>query len=291
MPDASPSLLAGLETIARNYRGFLVDLWGVLHDGRRPYLDAVKVLDRVRQEGAAVCLLSNSPRRISNVAELLEGLGIGSERYDHLVTSGEVTLEALSDPSDSWHSALGKRYLHLGPNHGFGLLDSIDRELVEDPGAADFVLATGTAGGQTLADFAERLAGCAARSLPMICANPDLVVKVAGRTMICAGTLALRYEALGGSVRYHGKPAKAVYRRCFSELELDPGTVLAIGDSLRTDIAGARAAGMDALFIAGGIHSDELGIEQNKEVEPDQIDALLAEHSFRPTYAMTALRW
>ena len=291
MPDVLPALLLGFESVACNYRGFLVDLWGVLHDGRRPYPEALEVLDRVRRSGASVCLLSNSPRRISNVAELLAGMDIGPERYDHLVTSGEMTLEALSNPADVWHRSLGNRYLHLGPDHGFGLLDSLDRELVVAPQAADFVLVTGTEKGQVLADYAGQLAECAALGLPMVCANPDLVVTVAGNTAVCAGTLARHYEALGGSVRYHGKPDQAVYSRCLSELGLGPAALLAIGDSLRTDIAGARAVGMDALFIAGGIHSHELGVELDEGLDPGQIDALLAEYNFRPNFAMNCLRW
>ena len=146
-------VLPGLAEIAGRYQGFIIDLWGVIHDGTNPYPGAVETLDRLRTDGGQVCLLSNSPRRLSDVAARLEGMGVGSERYDHLVTSGEVTFQALIDPPDQWHAALGPRYLHLGPPLGFGLLAGLTQEQVDRPEEADFLLATGPDAGQGRRDF------------------------------------------------------------------------------------------------------------------------------------------
>lgn len=221
----------------------------------------------------------------------LDDLGIRQDRYDGLVTSGELTRQALVQPPDAWHAGLGPRYLHVGPAHGFGLISRLTRVLVREPRAADFVLCTGTDLGETVEDYADILAECAARRLPLLCANPDLVVDVGEQRAVCAGTLARHYESLDGEVRYHGKPYRLAYRRCMRLLGLGAGPVLAIGDALRTDVAGANAAGIDVALVAGGIHRSELGIDWGESPSTLRLTTLLAGTGHVPDFVLPCLVW
>src|SRR5690606_34491373 len=232
----------------------IVDLWGTVHDGIRPIPGAVDCLQRLKAAGGRVALLSNAPRRVRSVAARLDAMGVPRDAYDFLLSSGEAAHLALARRDDPWHARLGRRCFHLGPPRDDDVHQGIGLEIVDRPADADFVLATGIDDeDETLADHEATLAAAAARGLPMVCANPDLVVMVGERRSICAGTLAARYEELGGDVFYHGKPYPSVYETCFAELGLDrPDQVLCIGDSLRTDIAGANRAGADSLLLTGG---------------------------------------
>lgn len=285
--------LAGIAPLIDRYDGFILDLWGVIHDGERPYDGVPECLDRLAAAGKRVCLLSNAPRRSASAARRLEVLGIGADRFQHLMTSGEATHEALRDRSDPWHAALGRRFLHIGPDRDHDVFETLDLEDVDSPEEAEFVLNTGILDYEHgLEVYEEVLQACAARRLPMICANPDLVVLVGDTMVICAGLLAQRYEALGGEVAYHGKPHAAVYRRCFELLEgIAAERLLAVGDSLRTDVAGANAAGIDVALVTGGIHREELGIAWGEACDPAALDRIVAASGHTPTYAIPRLVW
>jgi len=286
--------LTGLSALADRYDGFILDLWGVVHDGAEPYPGVPECLAALRQRGKKVCLLSNAPRRVASSRAKLDGMGLTADLYDALYTSGEASFEALRTPPDAWHAALGRRLLHIGPPRDNDVYEGLtDRLRVQDPADADFVVNTGIDDfDETLADYEDILAACATRRLPMLCANPDLVVVVQGRMVICAGELARRYEQLGGDVAYHGKPHAPVYRRCMTLLgDMDPSRVVAVGDSLRTDIAGANAAGIDGVLITGGIHREELGTEWGDRPDPERLADLAAASGHRPSAAMAHLRW
>jgi HAD superfamily hydrolase (TIGR01459 family) len=280
----------GLAAIAGRYKGFIIDLWGVVHDGENPHPGALDALRRLRS-GGRICLLSNSPRRQSDVAARLEAMGIGPDLYDHVVTSGELTLEALTHPPDAWHEDLGRRYLHLGPSHGFGMLAALQQTQVESPGLADFVLATGTCPGETVAAYLDVLSDCARLGRPLLCANPDLIVHVGNEVAVCAGSLAKHYEALGGETRYYGKPHSPAYRRCLELLGLGPDEILAIGDGLPTDIAGGMAAGIDVAFVTSGIHCAELDTVWGSLPNTARLAALLDSNGLNPRFVLPALTW
>lgn len=287
-------ILPGLASPAERYDGFILDLWGVLHDGERPYPGAVACLDRLRAAGKRACLLSNAPRRTGGVVDKLSRMGITPDHYDHLMTSGEATFEALRDPPDDWHAALGRHCLHIGPARDTDIFDTLERiTIVDRPEAADFVLNTGIDDfSETLDDYEPILRASLARRLPMICANPDLVVMVGTDRVVCAGLLAQRYEELGGNVRYHGKPFPSVYLRCFDRLGLtDRRRILAVGDSLRTDVAGANAAGIDVALVTGGIHQEELGTAWGEHPDPARLTAIAAASGHSPTFALPHFTW
>jgi HAD superfamily hydrolase (TIGR01459 family) len=287
-------LLSGLAAVADRYDAFILDLWGVLHDGQKPYPGVPECLSQLRRAGKRVILLSNAPRRIPSTLEKLVGMGLDPALWDHIVTSGEATHRALLDPPDAWHAALGARLFHIGPPRDNDVYEGLPgRTRVDSPDEADFVLNTGIDDfDETVADYEAVLQACARRRLPMVCANPDVIVVVGGRMAICAGTLAARYEALGGDVRYHGKPHPGVYATCFGLLGAMPRSrIVAIGDSLRTDIGGANAAGIDAILVTGGIHREELGTQWGSAPDPQALARIAHAAARHPTAAMPRLVW
>ncbi len=180
----------------------------------------------------------------------------------------------------------------IGPPRDLGMLTDVAAERIYDIETADFILNTGADFGDTVAKFEDLLQRGVARGLKMICANPDLEVLMRGQREICAGALAERYEALGGEVRYHGKPYPSVYHEVFGLLGQPPkGRICGIGDSLRTDVAGARGVGIDSILITGGIHAETLGAAPGALPDPARLDALCAQVGVRPTVAMPGLRW
>ncbi len=283
----------GLSLLAERYDGFIVDLWGVIHDGVRAFPQAVACLERLRDRDKRVLILSNAPRRAQAVAARNAELGIPIDLCDGVMSSGEAAWQQLAGRADPWHRALGRRCYHLGPERDGGMREGLDYDFVGDLAAADFVLATGAlAAEDTLASYDSFLAEALGRRLPMVCANPDLEVIRGERREICAGAIALGYEEMGGEVRYHGKPHRAIYEACFDMLGVpDRGRIAAIGDSLRTDIAGANRAGIDGLFITGGLQGAELGVDSDGNAEPARLAALCAAAGELPAAALPALRW
>jgi len=251
-------MVPGFAAMAAEYDAFIVDLWGVVHDGVAPFPGALDCLRRL--EGRPVLLLSNAPRRADSVQRTLRGLNVVDSLYTHILTSGEATWLALRDRTDPWFRALGHRVYHLGPERDRGVMDGIGLTLVARPDDADFLLNTGpddqrdTAG---IAEFTGDLRACLDAGLKMICANPDLEIVRGGTRILCAGALAEWYAAQGGEVRSIGKPDRAIYAHALAMLGVAAGRVLAVGDSLRTDIAGASGAGLDSLWVLGGIHAAE----------------------------------
>jgi HAD superfamily hydrolase (TIGR01459 family) len=279
--------LTHLRDVAPRYGGFIIDLWGVVHDGVRPYPGAVACLQALRDAGKPLVLLSNAPRRAEAAQESMRAMGIADDLYTDLLTSGEAVHLALRDRIDPWFAALGRRIFHLGPPRDRNVFASLDLQQVAHPRDADFVLNTGPddeADPTDLAAFEPVLRDCAQAGLPMICANPDLDVIRGGVRVLCAGALAVRYRQLGGDVRSLGKPDPAIYQPVIARLGSARADILAIGDSLRTDIAGATAAGMDACWILGGIHADEAA-------DPAAAARLAQASGLRPVATLPAFIW
>ncbi|MBV9783000.1 MAG: TIGR01459 family HAD-type hydrolase [Acidisphaera sp.] len=278
--------LTGFAPLAARYGGFIIDLWGVVHDGVTPYEGAVDCLQRLRASGKPTVLLSNAPRRAAVAQEGMRAMGIPDALYTGILTSGEATHRMLRDRSDPWFAALGERVFHLGPARDRNVMEQLSLQRVEHPGEATFVLNTGPDDRRSPTDIAEYeavLQDCARHRLPMVCANPDLEVIRGGNRVICAGALAERYQALGGAVRSVGKPDPAIYRPVLAMLDLPARAVLAVGDALRTDIAGAAAAGIDACWVLGGIN--------HGFAAPDDAEAAAAMSGLSPVACVPALVW
>lgn len=249
--------LAGLSAVADRYDLFVVDQWGVMHNGVTAHPGAIGALAGLKATGAAVVLLSNSGKRVSESYRRLAALGFDRGLYDFAVTSGEQVHRGLADRTDPFYANLGRRFLMFAWDLDRGIVDGLDYEETDDVEAADFILCAGT-DRPNLDDYAPVLERALARGLPLTCANPDKVsVQPDGSLKICPGAIAERYEAMGGTVRWHGKPGRDGYDAIRAETAVT-GPGLGIGDSLAHDIAGANGAGMDGLFITSGIHQGDL---------------------------------
>jgi HAD superfamily hydrolase (TIGR01459 family) len=249
--------LDGFGELAGHYDGFILDIWGVIHDGVSPYPGAIDALQRLRAAGKRVVLLSNAPRRAAAADAGMRAIGIPAGLHQGIMTSGEATHALLAARTHPAFAALGRHVWHLGPERDRNLLEGLDLIEVARPAAASFVLNTGPDDARDptdIAPFEADLAEAAAAGLPMVCANPDLEVIRGGRRIICAGALAMRYRALGGSVVDVGKPDPLIYQPVLEMLGLPVSRILAVGDSLRTDMAGAASIGADAAWVLSGIH-------------------------------------
>ncbi len=278
------STIQNIEAIADQYDAFILDIFGVLHDGITPFPDTKRTLEAMKAAGKKVCLLSNSPRRADNAAAQMEGMGLPRDLYDNIVTSGESTHDALADGIDPFHRECGRNCWFIGNAYVAEVVEGLELNLLESPQGASFILNTipGTEARQITA-LEENLQIAAARDMPMICANPDLIVHIGETLYECAGTFALRYEEMGGRVVYHGKPYAPVYERCFELLGApEKSRICAVGDSLRTDIAGADNFGIDSILNLAGIHREE--------ITSDKLDHL-ENQPHKPTYLIDGFCW
>ncbi|MDA0220817.1 MAG: TIGR01459 family HAD-type hydrolase [Proteobacteria bacterium] len=291
--NAPIPLVAGLGALAGRYDALLVDLWGCLHNGVAAYADAVDALQRYRAGGGRVVLVSNAPRRNAAVMHQIEGFGLPADAWDAVMTAGEALRLEIEEASDPWYAALGERFHHIGTERDANLLEGLRFRRVAAPDQADFVLCCGIrAAGDTLEAFAGETAASLARALPMVSANPDRFVLRGPSRELCAGAIALDYAARGGAMRQEGKPYPAVYRRALAQLGGIPAErVLAIGDGIETDILGARNAGIDALWITGGLPAHFWGVAPEAPPPHDRVVAACAEHGVRPIGVLPLLRW
>jgi HAD superfamily hydrolase (TIGR01459 family) len=254
---SDPQEPARLGVLSSRYSLLLCDIWGVVHNGVAAHASAVEALRRHREAGGAVVLISNAPRPGAAVAQLLEEMHVPGEAYDAIVTSGDVTRGILSRHR-------GGRVHHLGPARDHGVFEGLALDLCA-PQEAELVLCTGLVDddSETPDDYVAMFEPLVARRVPMLCANPDIVVERGDRLVYCAGALAERYVEIGGSVIWAGKPHKPIYDAAMTAgaealgRVPSPDEVLAIGDSVRTDLSGAAAQGFAMLFITGGIHAGE----------------------------------
>jgi len=287
-------LTTGFAPLTAHYDSFIVDLWGTLHDGIEPLPGALDCLERLKAAGKTIALLSNAPFRTSVVVELIDRIGVPRELYDCVLSSGEVAWHAVANRSDPWHAALGRRAVFIGNDRHRSMLDNPHVEEVDGIGAADFIMCTGPRQAlDTIDDYLPDLTAAAGRNLPMICANPDREVIRGEVREICAGAIAEHYETeFAGDVAWHGKPFAPVFDEALRMLEDPPRTrILMVGDGVHTDIAGAAAAGLDAVLICGGIHATALGITPGDMPEAAALEGFLAEHGQLPRYATARLRW
>lgn len=288
-----PLILTGIAPIAERYSGILLDLWGTVHDGFKPLPGALEAMAALKQQGARILIISNAPRRSHSVVDKMDEIGIPQKLYDAVLSSGEAAYRALAKRDEPWHARLGSNVFLLAPEGDDSVLERLPLTRVDNLAAADFIVAVGSYRREdTLDDYADFLAEARERGLPMICANPDRVVLRGKSKEICAGAIVERYAELGGDVYFHGKPHAPIYELGLQLLGIDdPKKLLAIGDSLHTDVAGAGAAGIDAVFVTSGIYADRLGTKPFEAPDADRLSALYEEENVRPVAAVPAFRW
>jgi HAD superfamily hydrolase (TIGR01459 family) len=277
-------ILASIAPLAAGADAFVCDIWGVIHNGVAAYPQAVDACLKFRGAGGIVVLLTNAPRPVGAVEVQLAKLAVPRQAYDAVVTSGDLTRSLIAERK-------GAPLFHLGPERDRGLFEGLEVRCVGAE-AADLVICSGLFDDtrETPEDYRAQLAGLAARRLPMICANPDIVVERGAQLVYCAGALAALYEELGGEVIYAGKPHPPIYERV-SEIigrikgrDVPRSRMLAIGDGIKTDIEGALRAGMRAVFVAIAVHVEE-------PLDEATLPALFEGAAGRPVAAMRALAW
>ena len=279
-------IIKRLDEIVSDYDLILCDVWGVIHNGVNAWSQAYRALARARSAGLAVVLITNAPRPFGPVVKQLANLGVPDETFDAIVTSGDVTRALIKQ-------GLPKVF-HLGQEQDLPIYDGLDVELVNEE-EAQTVVCTGLVNDEfeTPAHYAEQLKRFKARDLPMICANPDIVVEKGHKLLWCAGALARDYAALGGKTLIAGKPHAPIYEEAIKLAEaksgkkIDRSRILAIGDGMPTDVKGAMDNELQLLFISDGIHSREYGEPGNPDIE--QLQKFLAVHNASPVATMKKL--
>lgn len=285
-----PAHVEGLKSLAGSYDLVLCDVWGVLHNGVKAYEAASDALTRFRAKGGRVVLVSNAPRPGASVGTQLDGFGVPRTAYDAVVTSGDLTRLAIEERID-------RIVHHIGPPRDMPIYAGLDVRFgsIDE---ADYVVCSGFDNDEeeTVEDYRARLEAMRRRDLLMVCANPDLIVERGHMILPCAGTIALAYEEMGGKVFYAGKPHGPVYDRALavaaglSGHPVPKERVLAVGDAIRTDIAGAVGFGIDSLMIARGIHAEELGLHKGDLVS-DHVQDWVDRQPVRPTAFTEVLSW
>jgi HAD superfamily hydrolase (TIGR01459 family) len=273
------NLVDGVEVV-------LSDIWGVVHNGLEAFPEACAALRSYRNQGGTVILITNAPRAADSVQRQLRKLGVADDTYDAIVSSGDLTRHYVADHP-------GRKLFWLGPERDSSIYRGLDAALapLED---ADYIVCTGLLDDETESaeDYRPMMQKARERKLTLICANPDIVVERGDRLIYCAGAIAELYRELGGEVIFYGKPHRPIYERAMALAAerrghaVEQERVLAIGDSVRTDLAGAHGFGIDCLFVTRGIHSEEFeGI--------DQLDTASVKELFGhpPKALMRELKW
>jgi HAD superfamily hydrolase (TIGR01459 family) len=272
-------LVDGVEVI-------LSDIWGVVHNGLEAFPEACEALHTYRQRGGTVILITNAPRPADSVQRQLRKFGVADETYDAIVSSGDLTRNFVADHP-------GKKMFWIGPERDSSIHRGLDAAMAPLE-QADYIVCTGLFDDETESaeDYRAMMLQAREHKLPLICANPDIVVERGDRLIYCAGAIAELYRELGGDAIFYGKPHRPIYERAMAlaaERRGQPTSldrVLAIGDSVRTDLTGAHSFGIDCLFLTRGIHSEEFeGIDQ---LDPASVKELFGHP---PRALMRELRW
>jgi HAD superfamily hydrolase (TIGR01459 family) len=286
---AAPSFIDHFAPLASGYDVVLSDVWGVVHNGVAAFAEPCDALARFRAGGGTVLLITNAPRPAQVVVRLLDRLQVPHAAYDGIVSSGDVTQDVIV-------ARRHERMFHIGPERDHSTFMELDIALAPVE-SADYVVCSGLFDdeAETPQDYRGLLAELRARDLLMVCANPDLVVERGERLVYCAGSIADLYASLGGKVLYAGKPHRPIYEAAIAKAAAVRGRgtplarVLAIGDSVRTDLAGATAFGIDCLFVTAGIHAEELGGRESPDA--GLLHGIFAGAEVFPKAVMRRLVW
>lgn len=282
-----------LAEIAARYQGFIIDQWGVLHDGGKPYPDAIECLASLRAKGKRIVLLSNSGKRAAHSRNSLQEMGFDGHLYDAVVTSGEACWQTLRDRSDPAVATFGSRCYLWSRGGDEAHVEGLDIEVVTDAREADFLYLAGVKDYAELDGFIEVLEIGAERGIPLICANPDIIaIYPNGGRGMAPGGIARHFEELGGKAFYVGKPHKPVYDLCLKSLsDIPRESILGIGDSLEHDIAGGNGIGIDTTLLKHGVHRDAFGDATSEADQQAALDGLVADYGARPRWVLPRFVW
>jgi HAD superfamily hydrolase (TIGR01459 family) len=285
----APSFLTSFQELAQNYDAVLSDVWGVVHNGVVATPSACEALTRFREGGGTVILITNAPRPGATVVKFIDNVGVPHSAYDGIVSSGDVTRSVMQ-------SRPQKNVFHIGPERDLPIFDGLGLNFVPME-QADYVVCTGLNHDEveTPETYRALLTDIRKRNLFMLCGNPDLVVERGDKLIYCAGALADLYASFGGDVLYAGKPHRPIYDLALERVAkargkpVDKTRVLAIGDSIRTDLTGATSYGLDCLFVTAGIHAEELGGRETPD--PAVLAKMFAGAGIAPKAVTRRLAW
>ncbi len=288
----------GISDISDSYNAFIIDQWGVLHNGEKVYEGVIDCLKELKARNKFIIILSNSGKRADENKERLKKLGIGPSLYDIIVTSGETTRQGLEKQDDGVFSNIGEKCFLMSRGGDTSIVDGLDNiKVVDDMKEADFLLISGTdAPEKTLVDYYEPLLREAVRRrLKAICANPDSRILIGNNQAFGPGMIARRYEDFGGVVHYLGKPHQPIYQHCvrlMQEKEIYPGQTVMIGDTMAHDIIGAASMNIDTCLVKNGLHYGSFkGCNSLYEVDRALNILVLQHHNVRPTFLVDKLKW
>jgi HAD superfamily hydrolase (TIGR01459 family) len=287
---SAPAFIDRFAPLAADYDVMLSDVWGVVHNGIAATVPACDALARFRAGGGTVMLITNAPRAASVVQQFCDKVGVPRDAYDGIVSSGDVTRDVIAHHR-------GESVFHIGPQRDVSVFSEFGIETFAPPESADYAVCTGLFDDnrETAETYRPLLTTLRARNLLMVCANPDLVVERGNRLVYCAGAVADLYGSLGGEVIYAGKPYRPIYDMALAKAAALRGRapalerVLAIGDSVRTDLTGANRFGIDCLFVTAGIHAEELGGRETPDAA--LLLKIFAEADRHPKAVMRRLLW
>ena len=265
--------LSHLSEIYKNYDTFIIDLWGVIHNGVALYPEAIAAIEQLQNNSKKIVFLSNAPRPSSKVVNFLLKMNMDRKYLSNVMTSGEAAMHAINK------NQFGKTFFHLGPPRDTSVFEKIKNNKT-DLERCDFIICTGLFDEHenNLEYYKNFLKKYISKKL--VCTNPDLTVHRGNVEELCAGSVAKVFEKLGGEVVYFGKPYKEIYKMCFNTNE----KVLAIGDNLRTDIKGANNLNIDCIFISEGVHRDEYK-------NTSELEFLLDRYEVKANFFQKELKW
>lgn len=286
----------GVSDISDSYSGFIIDQWGVLHDGVKAFDGVVECLRELQHRKKYVIILSNSGKRAYANEKRLAELGIQSNLYNEIVTSGEMTWQGLHDQNEGFFKNIGRKCLLISRGGDRSIVDDLDIEIAEDAKSADFLLISGAdSPDMTLEDYEPLLRDAARYNLKALCANPDSLGVMNGRNVMGPGTLAARYKDFGGVVEYIGKPHQPIFNHCIKILQkqdIYPGQTVVIGDTMAHDILGGSLVNMDTCLVKRGLHSNVFKTASSPAEVDKALDTLIRQYNnVRPKYLLDDLIW
>lgn len=279
--------ISGLSDLYKKYNAFLIDLWGVVHNGIHLFPNTLKVLKKLRKFKKEIIFITNAPRRSKVIISQLSDFGISQSLYNSVVSSGELTWLKIKEKYEKKKEI---NCFHIGPSRDDHLFKDLNLNITNEVSKSELIINTGPWGDNDILDnYKKILEEGSKNKILMICSNPDKRVIRGNNFMICAGLLAEYYEKIGGKVRYYGKPYFSIYENCLEKLnEKDKSKILIIGDSLDNDIKGANNNSIESLLITSGVHRQ---VNNNKNIDIEKLNVLMKEKNTYPSFITTKFAW
>lgn len=283
----------GVSELSDSYSGIILDQWGVIHDGHRPYEGVIDALTELKKRGRQIILLSNSGKRAEPNAQRLKEMGFDLALFDHIVTSGEMTWNGLRMQTEGIFKNLGKKCLLFSRGGDRSVIEGLDIEVVDSADDAEFILISGTdAPEKSLADYEPHLRIGVKRGLKLLCANPDTKAIMGNRTLLGPGQIAKRYIDFGGVAHFIGKPYTPIFQYAQSLFDnVLPSGVVVIGDSLSHDILGGLQSNFDTCLVGSGLHNTAFKGLESEQSRAKALNILTKNFGVRPQYFIPSLKW